>query len=33
MEYRISDVSSDQRKVYIDKTVLATNNKINQLNP
>jgi hypothetical protein len=31
LEYRISDVSIDQRKVYIDKTVVKTLNKINQL--
>ena len=31
LEYRISEVSKDQRKVYIDKTVVKTLNKINQL--
>ena len=31
LEYRISDVSIDQRKVYIDKTVVKTLNRINQL--
>ena len=29
LEYRISEVSKDQRKVYIDKTVVKTLNKIN----
>jgi hypothetical protein len=31
LEYRISEVSNDQRKVYIDKTVVKTLNKINSL--
>lgn len=33
LEYRISEVSAEQRKVYIDKTVLATQNRLNLLNP